>query len=693
MADSIDYEISTLENRLLHLKRQARELRCRDASRSPLLEVEAALPLGHIPRFSRQMIVPCFGAGSQEILNQLRVLIIGAGGLGCPSGLYLASAGVGHIGVVDDDDVELSNLHRQLAHPSRRCGWSKAASLVASLAAVSPATSTFEPVRTRFDARTAGPLVQSYHIVVDCSDNPATRYLASDACALARKPLVSGAALGTDGQLSTYLFRGSPCYRCLHPKPPPPATVSSCADAGVLGPITGVIGSMQALEVLKIASDCAAAGLRPRMRRAAAAVSGCASAGVSSEAAGIVDSEGCTARVGSEPESPAEAVFVRCSCDRGSTAHAAGCDMRCSDASCACPPVDVCSAEAFVVSAASTADTRGPGSAGAGGAVAGAGAAAAAPREPAAGFGSALAGRLFVFDGADGRARTVALRPRRVDCAVCAAACTGAAADAGASGVDAAAASTPGSAPAAAGGSIGSIRSLEESDAWLRAHGLIAREGAGAAPAPAVAAAASAGGAATSGMASVTSALSSTAAAAAAVTPRAATAEVACACESKPAFDASAPVPDVSVEDLAEARRQGSSTSGAASGGSASGGPASAQSISPVIVDVRSEEQFSICSLRGSVNIPLSELRRDAASSLRSAGIDINEFKPAKLASESAASEPRHMRDPRVYVLCRRGVDSKTGAVVLRGLGLDAVNVAGGLQAWSSAVDSAFPRY
>lgn len=674
MTEVVELEIALLEDRLLHLKAQTR---CREHSRGCCSEVEARLPQGHTQRFSRQMIVPGFGAGSQEVLQQLRVLVIGAGGLGCPSGLYLASAGVGHIGVVDDDDVETSNLHRQVAHPSRRCGWSKAKSLVATLAAIAPSATTFEAVRARFDARIARSLVQSYHVVVDCSDNPATRYLASDACGLARKPLVSGAALGTDGQLSTYLFRGAPCYRCLHPKPPPPATVSSCADAGVLGPITGVIGSMQALEVLKIAADCAAAGLRPRMRLRRAGAAATVAAGAPDgdrSPSGSAGSGVCGGGAGAgaaESSQAAEAMFARCSCAGGSTAHAAGCDLRCGcgddAAACPCPPVDVCSAEAFVADrlAGRSAGASGTDCSAAGGAVAGAGtvastAAAASESEPAHGFGSALAGRLFVFDGADGRARTVALRPRRADCAVCAA-CTSATAAGVASGSDAAATSTPSSAaaPATSGGagSVASIRSLEDTDAWLRSHGLIAREGAAAAPAFASATAFSADGTPSSAPALLRGPVA---------------AEAACACESKPTADISAPVPDVSVEELAEARRRRDQ-----SGGYASGGPATAGEAGPLVVDVRSREQFSICSLRGSVNIPLAELRRDVSSSLRSAGIDIT----------------ASWGDPRVYVLCRRGVDSKTGAAILRGLGLDAVNVAGGLQAWTSRVDSTFPRY
>ncbi|EGG21729.1 molybdenum cofactor synthesis 3 [Cavenderia fasciculata] len=183
-----------------------------------------------------------------------KVLIVGAGGLGCPVALYLACAGVGTIGIVDYDAVELGNLHRQVGHTESRQGVSKAESLAMSIKERNSDIQTIVH-ETMFTSDTAMEIVQHYDIVIDASDNVATRYLCNDCCILAGKPLVSGSALKWDGQLTVYNYGPTcPCYRCIFPTPPPADTVTKCSDGGVLGPIVGVIGSMQALEAIKIIS-------------------------------------------------------------------------------------------------------------------------------------------------------------------------------------------------------------------------------------------------------------------------------------------------------------------------------------------------------------------------------------------------------------------------------------------------------
>ncbi|PAA84720.1 hypothetical protein BOX15_Mlig022145g1 [Macrostomum lignano] len=204
-----------------------------------------------ISRYSRQLIMPEIGVAGQMALKSSRVLIIGAGGLGCPAAIYLAAAGVGHIGIVDHDNVELSNLHRQILHTESAIGTPKAVSAAEQCRRLNSSI-TLEPITEKFTNKVAMNIVSRFDLVLDCTDNVATRYLINDACVLAGKPLVSGAALGFEGQLCVYNHRGGPCYRCLHPAPPPPETVVSCAEGGVLGLVPGIIGSMQALEAVKV---------------------------------------------------------------------------------------------------------------------------------------------------------------------------------------------------------------------------------------------------------------------------------------------------------------------------------------------------------------------------------------------------------------------------------------------------------
>ncbi len=204
-----------------------------------------------IGRYSRHILLAEVGGIGQAKLRAARVLIIGAGGLGSPALLYLAAAGIGTIGVIDDDHVELSNLQRQIAHTTDRIGAPKASSAAAAARAINPSV-TIEPHETRLTAANALDLLASYDLVCDGSDNFPTRFLVADSCALARRTLVSAAVLRFDGQLSVFKpHQGSPCYRCLHPAPPPPGLVPSCSEAGILGAVTGVMGTMQATEALK----------------------------------------------------------------------------------------------------------------------------------------------------------------------------------------------------------------------------------------------------------------------------------------------------------------------------------------------------------------------------------------------------------------------------------------------------------
>jgi len=202
-----------------------------------------------IRRYARHILLPEVGGVGQARLLQSKVLVIGAGGLGSPLILYLAAAGVGTIGVVDDDRVDLSNLQRQVLHATARVGAPKAASARAGAAAINPEVRVV-PHAVRIEAANALDLVRGYDLVADGSDNFPTRYLVNDACRLAGKTLVSAAVLRFDGQLATFKAPG-PCYRCLYPDEPAEGEVPTCAQAGVLGAMAGVMGTLQALEVVK----------------------------------------------------------------------------------------------------------------------------------------------------------------------------------------------------------------------------------------------------------------------------------------------------------------------------------------------------------------------------------------------------------------------------------------------------------
>ncbi|WP_142849404.1 molybdopterin-synthase adenylyltransferase MoeB [Telmatospirillum sp. J64-1] len=204
-----------------------------------------------IRRYARHIILPEVGGVGQARLLDAKVLVIGAGGLGSPLILYLAAAGIGTIGVVDDDAVELSNLQRQVLHATGRIGMAKVDSARAAVAEINPDV-TLVPHRLRLDASNALELIAQYDLVADGSDNFDTRFLVNDACFFARKPLVSAAILRFDGQLATFRpGEGQPCYRCLYHSAPPADQIPTCAQAGVLGSVAGTMGSLQATEVIK----------------------------------------------------------------------------------------------------------------------------------------------------------------------------------------------------------------------------------------------------------------------------------------------------------------------------------------------------------------------------------------------------------------------------------------------------------
>ena len=204
-----------------------------------------------IHRYARHILLKEVGGTGQEKLLNAKVLVVGAGGLGSPVILYLAAAGVGTIGVIDDDDVDLSNLQRQIAHTTDRIGTPKTASAHAAVAAINSDVKLIEH-STRLNTSNVAELMSRYNIIADGSDNFPTRFLVNDACFFAKKSLVSAAVLRFDGQLSTYKpHNGGPCYRCLYPEPPPDGQIPTCQEAGVLGAVAGVLGTLQATEVIK----------------------------------------------------------------------------------------------------------------------------------------------------------------------------------------------------------------------------------------------------------------------------------------------------------------------------------------------------------------------------------------------------------------------------------------------------------
>ncbi|HEU0275820.1 MAG TPA: molybdopterin-synthase adenylyltransferase MoeB [Candidatus Udaeobacter sp.] len=210
------------------------------------------LNVEELQRYSRHLIMPEVTAEGQNRLKAARVLCIGAGGLGSPAALYLAAAGVGTIGIVDFDDVDLSNLQRQILHGTKDVGRGKLESACDRLHDINPQIE-LELHKCRFSSDNAAELVTGYDVIVDGSDNFPTRYLSNDVCVFGRKPNIYGSVFRFEGQTTVFApHLGGPCYRCLFPEPPPPESVPNCAQAGVLGVLPGIIGMLQAIEALKL---------------------------------------------------------------------------------------------------------------------------------------------------------------------------------------------------------------------------------------------------------------------------------------------------------------------------------------------------------------------------------------------------------------------------------------------------------
>jgi molybdopterin/thiamine biosynthesis adenylyltransferase/rhodanese-related sulfurtransferase len=215
------------------------------------VEVPRALTADQRQRYSRHILIPEIGLEGQMKLLDARVLLLGAGGLGSPVALYLAAAGVGTLGIVDDDEVDLTNLQRQIAHTNDRVGTPKVDSAEQSIAAINPDVEVVK-YKTRLDAGNIMEIIEGYDVIVDGADNFPTRYLLNDASVRLRTPVVSASILGFDGQLSVFAPYEGPCYRCLYPTPPPAELAPSCGANGVLGVLPGTMGMLQATEVIKM---------------------------------------------------------------------------------------------------------------------------------------------------------------------------------------------------------------------------------------------------------------------------------------------------------------------------------------------------------------------------------------------------------------------------------------------------------
>ena len=213
--------------------------------------VTGQLTRDEVLRYSRHLTLPEVGVAGQQRLKNARVLCIGAGGLGSPAAMYLAAAGVGTLGLVDDDAVDVTNLQRQIIHGTGDIGRSKLESASDRLRDINPLIE-IERHDTRFHERNALDLVSAYDVIVDGTDNFPTRYLVNDACVMAGRPNAYGSISRFEGQASVFAVSNGPCYRCLHPEPPPPGLIPSCAEGGVLGVLPGIIGTIQATEAIKL---------------------------------------------------------------------------------------------------------------------------------------------------------------------------------------------------------------------------------------------------------------------------------------------------------------------------------------------------------------------------------------------------------------------------------------------------------
>ena len=204
-----------------------------------------------LQRYSRHLTLPEVGEEGQTKLLNAKVFMVGAGGLGSPVGYYLSAAGVGTIAIIDNDEVDLSNLQRQIAHCTRTLGMPKVESAKYTFESLNPDVHII-PIKERLTKQNILGLIKNYDIVIDCSDNYATRFLVNDACVMAKKTLVTGAVFKFEGQLTVFVPGDGPCYRCLFEEPPPPGILPSPQGLGLLGVVPGVIGTLQAAEVIKL---------------------------------------------------------------------------------------------------------------------------------------------------------------------------------------------------------------------------------------------------------------------------------------------------------------------------------------------------------------------------------------------------------------------------------------------------------
>jgi len=204
-----------------------------------------------IERYSRHIILPEVGGSGQQKMLEARVLLLGAGGLGSPAAYYLAAAGIGNLGIVDFDQVDLSNLQRQIIHSTERIGMLKTESAKKTIQALNPDVNV-TLYNEKMDSSNIMSLIKDYDYVVDGSDNFPTRYLVNDACVMKNKTQIHGSIYRFEGQVTVFKPGDGPCYRCLYPEPPPPGMVPNCQEGGVLGVLAGVIGNLQVVEVLKL---------------------------------------------------------------------------------------------------------------------------------------------------------------------------------------------------------------------------------------------------------------------------------------------------------------------------------------------------------------------------------------------------------------------------------------------------------
>ncbi|KAK6202427.1 uncharacterized protein RJT21DRAFT_19656 [Scheffersomyces amazonensis] len=245
-----------LLSRIKELEIENQELKSsHSVNQSPELypKIDEHLSLDEYKRYGRQMIVPQFGSLPSQIkLKNSSILVVGAGGLGCPALLYLSAAGIGNIGIIDDDIVDISNLHRQVLHTTNNVGMYKCDSAKQYISKLNPHVNV-KTYPFRLSNENAFEIIEKYDLILDCTDSPAVRYLINDVSVLSGKTIVSGSGLKSDGQLSILNFQNwGPCYRCFYPKPPAPESVTSCSDGGVIGPAIGLVGLTMAIETIKL---------------------------------------------------------------------------------------------------------------------------------------------------------------------------------------------------------------------------------------------------------------------------------------------------------------------------------------------------------------------------------------------------------------------------------------------------------